>query len=55
MEQSNDRILSYYWWHMATAKMWARYALENKRNGTGWKGCAELAHEHLNHALMIIK
>lgn len=52
--QSNDSVLLYYRWHLDSAKQWARYALENKRTGTDWKGCAELAHDHLTRALMII-
>jgi hypothetical protein len=49
-----SKIESYYRWHLDTARMWARYALENKKAGTDWHGCAELAHSHLKHALLII-
>jgi len=36
------------------AKKWARYALENKRDGFPWEECARRAHENLKWALMII-
>lgn len=37
------------------AKKWARYALQNKKEGLPWAECAKLAHEHLSYAIKIIR
>jgi hypothetical protein len=37
------------------AVKWAKYALQNKKEGLPWQDCAAIAHGYLKEALLIIK
>ena len=51
---THDLIFADYWRAMATARYWARIAIEEHSGGRPWQKAATLAHEALRHALMII-
>jgi len=38
---------------LAMAKKWARYAIDNHRDGQPWHACAQLSHEYHRHALLV--
>ena len=54
MEGGYNDVFRDYETYKAQARKWARYALQNKRDGLPWQDCARLAHENLLWALKII-
>lgn len=47
-------IIRDYWIHLKEAKRWARIALDRWAEGLPWQDAADMAHEHLKFALLII-
>lgn len=49
-----NHVICDYQTYRAQARKWARYALQNKRDGLPWQECARNAHENFSWALKII-
>jgi hypothetical protein len=51
----NFDVVKEYRSQLCEAKKWARFAIQNKKEGLSWHECAKISHEHLTFAIKIIR
>lgn len=52
---SCNNMLNDYYCYKQLAIKWAKYALENKKEGLQWHDCAAISHGYLKEALLALK